>query len=338
MFSTRSAAVKPRSLFRPWRTLSPSSSAVWTPRAWSFGLDQIGDGRFARARKASEPEDRRLLVLQLRMRLARHRQALAMDIGRAPEPVGDHAGAGGLVGQPVDQDERAGVAIVEIWIVGDRHGGREIAETDLVEVEPLGGELVVGVDVEPMLEVGDGSGDRSASRSSSGTSGRAASARRSSRSRCAVNWSATSGRSSGCASTSPRAMSSSSASVSVTASPASALSVSSSATKICATVVCRPEPATTIGSPLATRPLAIVPATPRKSRWGRLIHCTGRRNGAARAVLLDLDALEIVHQMRALEPWRACAARRHVVAVARRKRDRRTASGSRAARRTCDRR
>ena len=62
---------------------------------------------------------------------------------------------------PVDQDERAGVAVVGVGVPGDRHGGREIAEADLVEVEPLGGELVEIVDVEPMLEFGDGGRDGS---------------------------------------------------------------------------------------------------------------------------------------------------------------------------------
>ena len=36
MFSTRSVSVKPRSRFSPCRTLSPSSSIVWQPRASNF--------------------------------------------------------------------------------------------------------------------------------------------------------------------------------------------------------------------------------------------------------------------------------------------------------------
>ena len=36
MFSTRSASVNPRSRFKPWRTLSPSSRYVRTPSACSF--------------------------------------------------------------------------------------------------------------------------------------------------------------------------------------------------------------------------------------------------------------------------------------------------------------
>ena len=48
------------------------------------------------------------------------------------------------------------------------------------------------------------------------------------------------------------------------------------------TALVRPDEATTIGSPRLIRPPAIVPAKPRKSRCGRLTHCTGRRNGALR--------------------------------------------------------
>ena len=40
-----------------------------------------------------------------------------------------------------------------------------------------------------------------------------------------------------------------------------------------------PEGAITTGSPARIVPLAIVPAKPRKSRLGRLTHCTGIRNG-----------------------------------------------------------
>ena len=214
----------------------------------------------------------------------------------------------------------------------------EIAEADLVEVEALGGELVVIVDVEPVLELGDRSRESSASRSSSGTSGRAASARRSSRSRCAVNWSATSGRLSGCDRTSPRAMSISSASVSVTASPASAL---------VRLLVGDEDP----------RDRRLPAGAGDDDRVARRDPSAGDRAGDAaeievRAVdplrrqaerrrapvLLDLDALEIVHQMRALEPRRA---RRSAPTRCRRSGPRaewRTASGSRAARRTCGRR
>ncbi len=46
-----------------------------------------------------------------------------------------------------------------------------------------------------------------------------------------------------------------------------------------ATVLEVPLPATTTRSPRRTRPLATVPEKPRKSEFGRLTHCTGKRNG-----------------------------------------------------------
>ena len=93
----------------------------------------------------------------------------------------------------------------------------------------LAASLLERVDVDAVLELGDRGRRRCACRSSADRSGRAAAARRSSRSDAAANWSATSGRAAGGASTSPRATSISSASVSVTASPASASSSSPSA-------------------------------------------------------------------------------------------------------------
>jgi hypothetical protein len=41
--------------------------------------------------------------------------------------------------------------------------------------------------------------------------------------------------------------------------------------------------ATTTWSPGRTRPLATVPQIPRKSEFGRLTHCTGKRNGLSAA-------------------------------------------------------
>ena len=93
------------------------------------------------------------------------------------------------------------------------------------------------------------------------------------------NWSATCGGALVQASTSPRLTSISSSSVSVTDWPATARSRSPSMVTMRATRLSRPDGTTRIFSPWLTVPLTIVPAKPRKSRFGRLTHCTGRRNG-----------------------------------------------------------
>ena len=36
-----------------------------------------------------------------------------------------------------------------------------------------------------------------------------------------------------------------------------------------------------------------MPEKPRKSRLGRLTHCTGKRNGLAAAIALDVDGLQV---------------------------------------------
>ena len=160
MFSTRSAAVKPRSLLRPWRTLSPSSMTVWTPRACSFASTRLA---IVDLPAPDRPVNHRIAgrwCLSARARLAGYRQVVAMDIGRAAQAVGDHARRRGFVGEAVDQDEGAGLAVVGIGIEGDRHRRREIAEADLVERQRLGGELLQRVDVDAMLQFGDRRGRR----------------------------------------------------------------------------------------------------------------------------------------------------------------------------------
>ncbi len=74
-------------------------------------------------------------------------------------------------------------------------------------------------------------------------------------------------------------------------------------------------------SPALIVPLAIVPEKPRKSRCGRLTHCTGMRKGSAGALILDIDRLEIGDERRAVIPGRLVAARRDIVAEARRNRN-----------------
>ena len=60
-----------------------------------------------------------------------------------------------LIGGAIDQDEAAGVAIVDIGVEGDRHGRGDVAEADFVEIELLGRQLVEIVDVETVLEFSD---------------------------------------------------------------------------------------------------------------------------------------------------------------------------------------
>ena len=83
-------------------------------------LDDVGDGRLAGAREAGEPEDRRLLLLERRALGLADQQRLPVDIGAAPQPEGDHAGADRAVGEAIDDDEGAGLAVLGVRVEGDR--------------------------------------------------------------------------------------------------------------------------------------------------------------------------------------------------------------------------
>ena len=74
-------------------------------------LDQIGDGRLARARQAGEPQHRRFLALDRRVGLAADVEMLAMDVERAAKREMDHPACDRGIGQLVDQDETAQRAI-----------------------------------------------------------------------------------------------------------------------------------------------------------------------------------------------------------------------------------
>ena len=64
MFSTRSASVKPRSRLSPWRSCRHRAKRV-AALACELALDQVGDGRLARARQTGEPQHHGFLIFQL---------------------------------------------------------------------------------------------------------------------------------------------------------------------------------------------------------------------------------------------------------------------------------
>ncbi len=91
--------------------------------AMQLGLDELGDGRFARRREAGEPDDAGALMLEARPRLLFDREVLGMDVGRAAQRERDHSGADRLVGVTVDDDEGAGLAVDLVGIERHRRRG-----------------------------------------------------------------------------------------------------------------------------------------------------------------------------------------------------------------------
>ena len=81
-------------------------------------LDDVGDGRFARARKAGEPQHGRLLVLEPGMMLAADVCGLPVDVLRTAQREVKHPRRDGGVADLVDQDEAAERAIL---LIGFEH-------------------------------------------------------------------------------------------------------------------------------------------------------------------------------------------------------------------------
>ena len=85
--------------------------------------------------------DARPLALERRARRLVDVERLPVDVGGAPQREADHARADGLVGEPVDQDEAAGVAVRRRR--DRRRSARsscEVADADLVQLERLRGQ------------------------------------------------------------------------------------------------------------------------------------------------------------------------------------------------------
>ena len=86
IFSTRSAAVKPRSLLSPSRTLSPSSRKVWRPRACELAPRR--DWRWSICRRRERPVNQSsfgALLLQRGAALGGDVERLLVDILRAAQ-------------------------------------------------------------------------------------------------------------------------------------------------------------------------------------------------------------------------------------------------------------
>jgi len=69
------------------------------------------------------------LMFELSARLPADREIVTVNVGRAAQAMGDHARRRRFVGEPVDQNEGAGVAIVRIGIKRRSASSSQIAET-----------------------------------------------------------------------------------------------------------------------------------------------------------------------------------------------------------------
>ena len=122
-------------------------------------LQRVGDGGFAGAGEAGEPEDAGRLRLLLGEGLAGHINRLPVDVGGAAEREVDQAERDRVIGLTVDQDEAAGQAVDHIGIKWDRLVKREGGDANLVEFQRAGRGFGHRVDVDAVLGRVDGGRD-----------------------------------------------------------------------------------------------------------------------------------------------------------------------------------
>ena len=124
-----------------------------------FLLDEIRDVRLAGPRKARQPNHARLLPLEIGVGTLVDLDRLPFDDLRSPQSLAQHAGGDGVVGDAVDQDEAAGVAILGVGIKGDRPVEFQFADADFVEVQLLGLHMFQSVDVDLVFQGQHGRGN-----------------------------------------------------------------------------------------------------------------------------------------------------------------------------------
>ena len=87
------------------------------------------------------------MVHELRSFGLAHGQVLQVHVGRTAQRKIDHVGGDRLVGEAIDQNERAGLSAFGVRIERQRPRNGHVADADLVELERLRSELRQGVDV-----------------------------------------------------------------------------------------------------------------------------------------------------------------------------------------------
>src|SRR5438045_3974289 len=96
-------------------------------------LDEIGDRRLAGARQAGEPQDAGLLAGVLGAGGLADVERLPMDVGSPPERKVNEPHAHRIVGEAVDDDEAAELAVIRIRSKSDGAIEIDVANADLVQ-------------------------------------------------------------------------------------------------------------------------------------------------------------------------------------------------------------
>src|SRR5215471_7660777 len=154
IFSTRSASVKPRSRLSPWRTLSPSSTNVRLPSAWSFCSKLLAIVDLPAPERPVNHSSTGLCPFS-RARGLGDFEGLGIGVCGAAQREADHAGADSSVAVAIDQNEAASDSILFIGSKADRLDGCDVDEGDFVAMQLLFRQMLQRSSIEPVLKLGD---------------------------------------------------------------------------------------------------------------------------------------------------------------------------------------
>src|SRR5690606_30950110 len=117
---------------------------------------QVGDGRLAGTGETGEPDHGWFLVLLAGAGLGIDVDVLVMNVLGTTQRKVQHAGTNGVVGETVDEQEAAELAVVGVGLKGHRAIEADVADTNLVHGQLVSGQVLHGVDVDAVLQVGHG--------------------------------------------------------------------------------------------------------------------------------------------------------------------------------------
>ncbi len=129
-----------------------------TPHIEQLALDSVGQRALAGARQAGEQHGGRLLAEACRALFGSHvSQRAVMAAGTLDDRIGDdHARTDGTVGEPVDDDEGTGGAVLRITVQRDGRIQANPDLADLVELEAARRALLQCIHVHRVGDAGDG--------------------------------------------------------------------------------------------------------------------------------------------------------------------------------------
>ena len=118
-------------------------------------LDDVGDGGFAGAGQAGEPQDGRFLMFQIGAGLFVDIQVMPVHVVAAGADIGGHASPDGALCQTVDQNKTAEVAAISVSFTDHGVGEGNGDAANFVQMQFTHSNLLQRCNIQPIGDVGN---------------------------------------------------------------------------------------------------------------------------------------------------------------------------------------